>query len=540
MPIISLPDGHNAEFPDNMPMEEIKSVIQKKFPPTSKMEQSGNLERSSNFVEQNFNKTIKENLVDPALGAIQGISNIPSNAANLGIWAANKLPGVNIPKVPTFDVAPHTLQSDVGELGSFFAGGGILKALKSIPELAHTANASMKIPIIAHGFNAAKNLISKNPLTSKIIGNSLLGGVYSPDNPILGMSLGGSVPVIGKGIQKGLNGIKNIILENPKINNLLNKFMPESHAENIINKLGQGKSIDENSKSLINDIRNSYDARNEESSSFLNHALDRAGKEEIYEHVNPLISTALDKNSYILGKIKDLNVGDLYDTFKNKPSFINAHNLKSELGVMIGDLQKKPGKTIDEVNEIRKIKRVRDSLGKDIDTFLQKRDLNSNETLSPMYKKGIDLYRENVAPYLSNTKLRNIVRDRKEMVKNVHNIFDTPSDIIDKKTGELKIGPINKIIQDLPPESKNKIIYNAIGGVQNSANSLLKKLSKIENKGFSKYFSPELKEDINALNEKVYNKRNAKNIGKYSAGLLGAGVIANKLLPPISFDSSGN
>src|SRR3990167_4669599 len=205
------------------------------------------------------------------------------------------------------------------------------------------------------------------------------------------------------------------------------------------------------------------------------------------------------------------------------PPFNNAHWLKSELGTLIGDLEKQP---IDAAlrNQINLVKSARNNLESDISDFLENRDLNNNMQIGPSYQKGIDLYRENVAPYLANKKLREITRGRKTIVKNIHSIFDTPSDIVDKE-GNIKIGPINKIMQDLPEQSKNRILFNAIGGKQKGSNQLLNNLQKAKNKGFGSYFTPDINEDINILNQRLLNKNRLLTGAKIATGA-GLGLVA--------------
>lgn len=171
-------------------------------------QQPGMLQKAGDWAQQNINQPVENNIVAPALGAIQGLENIPSNVMNLGSYGINKLTGSHIPQAPIFDVAPHTPQAEAGNLASFFAGPGMLKIAGKIPELAHTATSAMKIPIIAQGINAAKNMITKNPMTSNIAGNALLGGAYSPDNPGEGMIAGATAPIAGKVIGSTYNALR--------------------------------------------------------------------------------------------------------------------------------------------------------------------------------------------------------------------------------------------------------------------------------------------------------------------------------------------
>lgn len=417
---------------------------------------------------------------------------------------------LSIPVKPSLskkDQVQETLGLNNPSMGQNIVGGmlhGIQSLLGNAPDLSGSAPESTKNKLFPSITDAYKLMgTSDQPFYTPAGAEQLLGEMWMP----------------GKAAKEGYSLVRSAI------NPLIEKFSPESHANMIAEKLSPGlPNVTKNATSLANDIRNAHDMRKSEAGTFLNHALGRAGKEEIYNTVNPLISTEMDKNKYILNKLDDLNIGDLYDSFKKKPNFQNAHNLQSELGVLIGDLEKNPALTIADKAEIGKIKSIRDTLKSDISSFLKNRDSNSNENLLPAYQKGIDLYRENVAPYLSSKKLRDLVRGGKSVVKNIHSIFDTPSNIIDRSTGETKIGPINKIMQDLPESAKNKIVYSAIGGKQKDANALLRRLTQAENKGFSNYFTPEIQEDINSLNKKVYNKEKLGRAGKIAGGALGIGA----------------
>ena len=409
-----------------------------------------------------------------------------------------------------------TLLSDVANVGAGLLNQG-KSFLQAIPDLQKMVPQSMQ--------NAFLYKQGQRPI-DKFDPYKTIGVSEQPISTQAGVmqTLGEFLPVgppAEKAYQLGKEGIEKA---SPYVKNIFSKFDPESQAKNIENKLSQGSNtVDENSKLLTSDVRNGYDMRNQESSIFLNHALDEAGEEQLYEKPNPLISTALDKSKKTMDSIDDLNVSDLYDKFKKNPTFNNAHWLKSELGTLIGDLEKQP---IDAAlrNQINLVKSARNNLESDISDFLENRDLNNNMQIGPSYQKGIDLYRENVAHYLANKKLREITRGRKTIVKNIHSIFDTPSDIVDKE-GNIKIGPINKIMQDLPEQSKNRILFNAIGGKQKGSNQLLNNLQKAKNKGFGSYFTPDINEDINILNQRLLNKNRLLTGAKIATGA-GLGLVA--------------
>jgi hypothetical protein len=229
MTIIMLPDGHNAEFPDSMPIDQIKAVIQKKYPPTN----PGLLQKAGNFAEQNINQPVEQNIVNPIESGIagfeQGVANVVPGVANLGISGINSLGG-NIPKIPRIDIAPHNSAADVGNIASFFSGGGALKLLGKIPELAGAANYIGKIPLIAHGIGEASNILSKYPMASKIAGNAALGGAYTPQNPLLGAVLGGAAPSVGNAISKVVGKTYNYLRPS---NLFRGNLTPEQLQQNI-------------------------------------------------------------------------------------------------------------------------------------------------------------------------------------------------------------------------------------------------------------------------------------------------------------------
>ena len=307
------------------------------------------------------------------------------------------------------------------------------------------------------------------------------------------------------------------------IPNLIEKFSPKKSSNELLEHLSQGsKNTEQNTQSIVKDIQNAHNMHEAQAVEHLSYPLKTAGEERIYEHVDPLISTKMDNAKSMISKVKDLDVGALYHSFKEKPTFQNAHNLQSELGVMIGDLKRIPGKTNAERLQLNNLKSVRDKLKGDITDFLQRRDLNSNENLSTSYKKGVDLYRENVSPYLSSKKLRQIVREGRTSVPNVHKIFEAPYDLAERMTGKTKEGPITKILKDLPQETKDKIIFNKIGGFKN-ANNPEKVASGIKNadqQGYSSHISQDVKNKLLDIENKSKNQKLLKMGGK-GLGVMG-------------------
>ncbi len=481
---------------------------------------TGLLERAANDVEQYINKPIEEvgrGARDLIGGFGQGLGNIAPGLANLGASGINALGG-NVGKVPMFDVVPDTPSKTAGEIASFFAGPGFLKALTKAPEAIAFGNSAMKIPQIANSIKHASNILGKSPMASRIAGNALLGGAYNPENPGIGMALGAGGGILGEGVSKGYSGIKNSLKSNEFLQRNLAKINPEAQAKDLEHYLSGGtNNLTQNTKELVKDIRTAYKSREDEAGTFFNYALEKAGNQKIYKE-NPMILNKIDESIDTLGKIKDLNVGDLYHSFKANPTFNNAHKLQSELGSMERQLKANPLKTQDDINQISKISSARKKLQSDISRFLERHDQTSNNPIGEKYKMGSDLFREHVAPYLEDKKILDIVRGGKTDIKNLHNAFNTPTNLIGKG-GEEQIGAINKILQDLPEDSKKRILFNAIGGNKLSPEKLLEKMEEVKSKGYSSYFTPEVEESVNALNQKIKNKNRTK---------IGLGLVALK------------
>jgi hypothetical protein len=150
MPIIQLPDGQNAEFPDSMPLDDIKAVIQKKFPPSS-------------TIQQPQDNNLARDIFAGGQGGPQKLADIP---------------GMTDPR----QLAKGAIQS-AGIIGSAFA-----------PE----------IPAVMKGAALLPRAINALSRTGTQAG---LGAMSTPDQPVLGASLG----VLGNVVPNIFSGIKNLI-----------------------------------------------------------------------------------------------------------------------------------------------------------------------------------------------------------------------------------------------------------------------------------------------------------------------------------------
>lgn len=184
--IVDLPNGQQAEFPDEMGADQISSIIQKQFPVTN-MEQSSSNESPNLFQ------------MKPSLNRLADI------------------PGMTDPK----ELAKGALQS-AGLIGTAF-----------VPE----------IPAIMRGGSLLASAINT---LSKMGAGAGIGAISSPDNPLAGGIVGGtlgSIPSafrLGKGIMDiGKNAFTRIIPEE------IGKAVQAGHdllkksAEDIFEMVGQ-------------------------------------------------------------------------------------------------------------------------------------------------------------------------------------------------------------------------------------------------------------------------------------------------------------
>ncbi|HMG15371.1 MAG TPA: hypothetical protein VK590_08000 [Saprospiraceae bacterium] len=155
MPIVELPDGQNAEFPDSMPLDKIKSVIQQKFPP--KVDTAIGQMQQPNIRQMTTDSKMVDEMIrgfatGPGLGA-QGLYNIPKLSESIS----------NIPQVKN----------------------SVSMLMQKFPQLA---------PKIMSGLRSAENPFM----------GALMGGANSPENPIAGMAMGGAAGMV----PGALNAIK--------------------------------------------------------------------------------------------------------------------------------------------------------------------------------------------------------------------------------------------------------------------------------------------------------------------------------------------
>lgn len=204
---------------------------------------------------------------------------------------------------------------------------------------------------------------------------------------------------------------------------------------------------------------------------------------------------------------------DAHNSYEKNPTFRNSDKLRSRLFKRINELSGRvKSKTITDAGEkeLNSLIKNRQAIIADQDKFISKLSPDNQKK----YGKFNKLWREDVQAYEdANTTIKNI--------KNGHLKNVTP----DKLTNAFAFPELNpemqKVLKDIGPSGINNIIFNELGRTT-SAKEALKVLENLENnKGFSTYITPEIRNHMNQLRNRIKNK---------NALLWGAGISIPALL----------
>jgi signal recognition particle subunit SEC65 len=202
-------------------------------------------------------------------------------------------------------------------------------------------------------------------------------------------------------------------------------------------------------------------------------------------------------------KLKGTEANDLYKDFKANPNLNNAHQLQQKIGEQIGTLKKGPQDSATR-KQLRNLNSAYEELNSKIDSRLQEVDPEA----AKQWKEGRQYHKENVIPYRSNKKIKSIVEGKTTNPKDIHKPFEYPGEKLDKQAKQYIKDDANKIISDLPEESKNKILFSKIGGSSSNKepNQLLSNLEKAKDKGGDTYFNKDLDNKMNTLRKQIRNE----------------------------------
>lgn len=292
MPIIELPNGKNAEFPDDMSRDDIKLAIRKRFP----------LDSNSNNIEKNKSFSIKESLRNF----------IPEPSMPLGLNVASgllSLAGRSPQEKNTIRDLPQVLSQKQPGLPEKFAQG--------IGEY---------LPLAATGVGAAEGLAG---ILGRVAATSGYGAAINPQDRIGGAEEGALVGSFGEALPAALKGIGSLAEKVRPV-----KFVKDKISETLRNfKETEGRQQDAYKK-----------------------AFEKIGDKKVIDdplttmgHHDPKEYLGFDKKNL------SPDSKDLYDNFLKEPNVKNLHELQSQIYKDSMTFKKNPNK-VNSFQKARKIR----------------------------------------------------------------------------------------------------------------------------------------------------------------------------------------
>lgn len=473
-----------------------------------------NVSQSPNYDEMNYitgdKRTPIDTLRDISYGLISGPAKGLAGLTQISENTTFGLPTKNIPpslaKIAGIkSISPEEVENKLLFLSSpnKSIGGEVTKGISQYVPYAAAGGGSLLGQILAGG--------TYGGLTSNSNQNNLLSNVFPgfPSGKKGAAMEGALLNALGMGFLKGAPKAVNAFSPGKTAEDIKSSLSNLPSSKSVVTDTDKGITLEkpktlnlrENSESLSKDIKDSYDYHTSIVGQKMNPVLSKYGQSlDIYPLENPSGIHAYREIPNF--KLKGTESNDLYKIFKNDPNLNNANELQKKVGEEIGKI-KSMKIELQPKNQLKNLNYAYKELNSKIESRLGQAD---PQALSE-WKSGRDYHRDNVIPYRSNKKIRDVVEGKTTSPENIHQPFKYPGDKFDKKSKQYMTGNINKIISDLPEDSKNKILLSKIGGVSSNQSpiQLLNNLEKAKDKGYDTYFNEDLKDNINVLKKQIRN-----------------------------------
>jgi hypothetical protein len=447
--IVTLSNGEEVEFPDEMSDEQIQSTLKKKY-------QSANVPMEDNALISSANSPG----INAILGAGDALRNLlgntistssrfaPESLKNLTALLSGQTgstsdyaktlmmgnaPGLKIPEVKSGEGLSYDVGNLAGNIGAFIGGG---EGAESV------------------------NLLSKlSPLAKRLIGSSAFGAAQDQENPLKGAAEGAAfqgaaeaLPIVAKPISK-LADLINV----------------DKYAKQLEDYLTGGVGFEEGRKSLAQNINKSYSSIKDEMSSKYENFMKKWG--------NYPLNFKGNKYSQLPKEIYDTSLEDIdsmHQGYLEKPTISKAHKLQSEIGKEKAFYEKKfDNNTItpDERRIYNDLVKRDDALNNDIEEFFNKR--NIPDKYLP-YQEATDFARENYYPFYQDKRLAQIAlgKTKNPTESEIRSIFASPEPSMQKIADSLgDVGKGQILGVHLSPNVEKKTsedILNGILGVDRS------------------------------------------------------------------------
>jgi hypothetical protein len=323
------------------------------------LKQLNNDEKSSN-IENNMSIShiTSHPLFRFLVGAGGGIQNSLAN-----------LPYSPIPSAPEAQGLSGQLGDVTGNILSFLGGGEALNTARA---------ASESLPLIGR---LAKTLSGEGSagIARRIAGTALGGALESPDNRLQGAEKGALFSGLGESIPVALKSVNHIA-----------EFMSPQRFTN----------------QLAASIKHNYQQSKIQAKDLYDKVLSNIGDQT-------LSTTSYNQLTKGFFKYYDAKLNQLHQEFIQQPTFDKAHQLQSQIGSKIAQLQSKKDPDVLTHNAILDLKQARSILQNDIAHFLQQK----YPAVSDRYQAASQFYKNTVIPYKGNSLIRKIVQGERKAIK---------------------------------------------------------------------------------------------------------------------------
>jgi len=392
------------------------------------------------------------------------------------------------------------------------------------------------------GGAAITKLAQRFPRLARTAATTAFGALTSPGQRFrgaaLGAGLGAGAEAVGAAPQIAKFGIQ-------KAKALLSPFAAETDAQNILRKLGQNRSLEENSKSMALDIKNKSEEIEKESDKKFSPVFDKVGEKLIYKDLpkkEPSLIQLLPGTLIKEKKEAPIDLGEynklpksiireftpdlkqLHNEFIKKPTFRNAANLRTELGAESA----RPGIDVLSRRAKQSVTKARQSLNNDMFSFLNRTDKTGN--LADKYQDAVDFHRNEYVPYKSHRQIWKIAKGEVKNPRNITTIFKAPEG---EEEGE-NFTKTAKVLNDLGVDANKKILFNELGKAKN-AKDLINRFKNLDRQRLGSYVTPDLRGSIEGLEAKV----GRKEIAQRAAGGLGGAALGSLSGFPIIGTTTG-
>lgn len=310
------------------------------------------------------------------------------------------------------------------------------------------------------------------------------------------------------------------------------KLGPKAHAENMLNELSGGKSVNEATRSLASDIDKMQSYVKDQSTKNYKEVFDKHGDSNIYQKDIP-------KDGYLGldSKITEdfpKHIKDEESRFLKNPTFENAHKYQSILGNAESTLRRKANKDLTETNLMKNIGDSRKAVNNDIYSFLGEADKTGPErpftdTAGYKYAAAGKYHKDNVIPYRDSKLMKEISEGTKVNPRNIQGLFKNPED------------NTWKILSHLGQGAQDKILYSQLGkqGVKRTPEGILNAANKLDEQGLGSYISPNLEQQLQSLHHKVKLRNIAERGGGAALGALALSPVGAHMMLPYAGEAGG-